>query len=288
MKKILGVVLALITALCAFCMAGCDGNDGGKTKLYVYTNAGFAPYEFINENGEVVGVDIDIMQEIGEILGYEVIINDIEFNQILVEVEKNTMAVGAAGMTKKPDRDAVALASISYATSVQYAIVPANTFDSGDLTGGKLPVSKLGELTKKVIGVQEGTTGNYLIEDAIAGTESAGPDEIEGNEDDEHVTGDLEGLDFQCMTYTNAIVASQDIGTTLGAVVIDKLPAESIVDANNGALECFELVADVEDYVLYFNKNATELANKVNEILQKMIDNGVIDYFTLKHSGGIL
>ena len=30
------------------------------------------------------------------------------------------------------------------------------------------------------------------------------------------------------MSYTNAIVASADIGTTLGAVVIDKLPAKSI------------------------------------------------------------
>lgn len=287
MKKILSIVLTLIMAVCGFCLTGCGETDGGKTKLYVYTNAGFAPYEFINENGEVVGVDIDVMQEVGEVLGYDVVINDIEFNQILVEVAKNPMAVGAAGMTKKTERDEVADASIPYATSVQYAIVPVGTFDSTDLQGGKLPVSKLGELTKKAIGVQEGTTGNFLIEDAINGTENAGPDETEGTGDDYHVDGDLEGLDFQCMTYTNAIVASQDIGTTLGAVVIDKLPAQSICSANTG-LECFELVADIEEYVIYFHKDADTLREKVNKILEKMIAGGVIEYYTLKHSGGIL
>ncbi len=270
MKKVLSLVAALVlTVTCAFALVGCGDKGGKKTKLYVYTNAGFAPYEFINANGEVVGVDVDIMKEVGEVLGYDVIINDIEFNQILVEVAKNPMAVGAAGMTKKPERDEVALASISYATSVQYAIVPKNTFTAADLTDGKLPVSKLATLSKKAIGVQEGTTGHFLIEDEITKKD-----------------GTL-GTSFQCMTYTNAIVASQDIASTLGAVVIDKLPAQSICSANSN-LECFELDADVEEYVIYFNKEATDLANKVNKILEKMIAGGVIDYYTLKHSGGIL
>lgn len=268
MKKIMTILLAMILSVVAvFAFTGCAQAPSGKT-LYVYTNAGFAPYEYINSKGEVVGVDIEIMKEVGEILGYKVVINDIEFNQILVEVAKNKNAVGAAGMTKDPGRDEVALSSIPYATSVQYVIVPANTFEESDLVGGKLEVSKLLGLSKKAIGVQEGTTGNYLIEEAVA----------EG--------GDL-GTSFQCMTYTNAIVASQDIGTTVGAVVIDKLPAQSIC-ADNSNLECFELVADIEEYVLYFNKEAGDLVAQVNKILEKMIDGGVVDYFTLKHSGGIL
>ncbi|MBO5223809.1 MAG: transporter substrate-binding domain-containing protein [Clostridia bacterium] len=269
MKKIITLIMTAIMALVSvFAFTACNSSTGSANTLYVYTNAGFAPYEYINEKGEVVGVDIDVMKEVGEVLGYNVVINDIEFNQILVEVAKNKNAVGAAGMTKKPDRDDVALASIPYATSVQYAIVPKGTFGAEDLVDGKLPVSALSALTKKAIGVQEGTTGNFLIEDAI----------VDG--------GDL-GTSFQCMTYTNAIVASQDIGTTLGAVVIDKLPAKSICEANS-ALECVELVADIEEYVIYFNKEASELVEKVNKVLSKMIEGGVIDYYTLKHSGGIL
>lgn len=240
--------------------------------MYVYTNAGFAPYEYINEYNEVVGVDMDIMREIGDILGYNIVVNDIEFDLILNEVQNNKMAVGAAGMTKRPDRDEVALSTISYATSVQYVIVAKGTFTETDLVGGKLPLSKLANLSKKAIGVQGGTTGHFMVDDAI------------NSEDVE--TAVLKGSDCSFTTYTNAIVASGDIGMSLGAVVIDKLPAKSICEANSN-LECFELDAEPESYVLYLNKEATDLCEKINDVLQLLMDNGTIDYFTIKHSGGI-
>lgn len=273
LKKILATVMATIAAVATFGFAGCGGSKGNdKETLYVYTNAGFAPYEYINDKGKVVGVDIDIMNYIGEELGYDVVINDIDFNQILLEVESDKMAVGAAGMTQRADRDAVALASISYATSVQYVIVPTGTFDAEDLTDGKLPLSKLNELSNKTIGVQLGTTGEYMVDDAtVAADEEAGTP-----------AGELYGANK--IAYKNAIVASQDIGTTLGAVIIDKLPAQEISETNSN-LECFELDAEPESYVLYFNKEATELVTQVNAILAQMIADGTIDQYTLNHSG---
>ena len=277
MKKFLVMLLTLVMGIGCVAFTGCSGNNG-KT-LNVYTNAGFAPYEYINDKGEVVGVDIDIMKEVGAILGYKVVINDIKFSQILTEVTKSTLAVGAAGMTKKDERDEIALSTISYATSVQYVIVPAGSFSQNDLSDGKLPISSLASLNNKAIGVQEATTGNYLIDDAINGTE---------DDEGQHVAGDLEGLGCSTVLYTNAIVASQDIGTTLGAVVIDKLPAQTIANASNGALEAIELDAEPESYVIYCNKEATELVEKINAVLTILIDSGVVDYFTLKHSGGIV
>ena len=276
MKKFLTILTtALLSIVCVFSAVGC--NNSNAETLYVYTNAGFAPYEYVDKDGAVKGVDIEIMQEIAEVLGYKIVINDIEFDQILEEVGKNTMAVGAAGMTKNDERDKIALASISYATSVQYVITLKDALDD-KLVGGKLPISALADLDKKAIGVQEGTTGNWLIDDAINGVE---------DDDGAHVEGELEGKGNSVITYTNAIVASGDIGKSLGAVVIDKLPAESIVASNN-ALECYEIDAEPESYVLYFNLGATALVEEVNKVLKSMIDNGVINYYTLKHSGGIV
>ena len=271
MKKFLTILIAaLMSVMCAFGLTACDEEETAKGKtLYVYTNSGFAPYEYLSKDGAVVGVDIEIMKEIGEVLGYNIEVKDIDFEQILNEVASNKNAVGAAGMTKKESRDLVALASISYATSVQYVIVPKNTFDTDDLVGGKLSLSKLSELSNKKVGTQSGTTGYYMVDDAI---------QLED--------GDLYEKGMSCFTYDNAIVASQDIGSQIGAVVIDKLPAMSICAANT-ELECFELDAEPESYDLYFNKEATELVEKVNKVLQTMIDNGVINYFTIKHSGGI-
>lgn len=269
MKKFLTAMLSIMMAsVCAISMTACTTPAPEGKTLYVYTNAGFAPYEYLNTDGEVVGVDIDIMNAIGEELGYEVVVNDIDFEQILNEVAGNKFAVGAAGMTKKPERDEVCVASISYATSVQYVIVPKGTFTAEDLVDGKLSVSKLATLEKNGIGVQSGTTGSFLIGDAIDLEE-----------------GELYGSGKQMFEYKDAIVASQDIGSTVGAVIIDKLPAQQISGANEN-LECFELDAEPESYVLYLNKEATELLAQINGVLQTLIDNGTIAQYTINHSSG--
>ncbi len=269
MKKILAIIL---TALLAVASVGCLTACGGQKEdtLYVYTEAGFPPYEYMKD-GKLVGVDIDIVNYIGKELGYKVVISSIDFGQILTKVTQNKMAVGAAGMTQKPDRDEVALASISYATSMQYVIAPTGTFTESDLVDGKLSITKL---AGKKIGTQEATTGHYMVADAVDGYEG---------DDGEHVTGEIEGTNATYVQYKNAVLASQNIGSSLDVVVIDKLPAEKIVSTNDN-LECFALDAEPESYVLYFNKEAGELVAKVNVVLQDMIDEGIIAEYTIAHS----
>ena len=212
-----------------------------------------------DDAGNVVGIDIDVMNTIATKLGCKVIVNDIDFSAILNEVENDVYAVGAAGMSKTEARDEVALASKIYATSVQYVIAPAGTFTKDVVSIADVVEYAIAQ--GKAIGDQEATTGSFLLEDAIVDTEATNID------------------------YANAIVASSDIGTTLAAVVIDKLPAQAIC-ADNAALQCWELDEEPESYVLYFNKSATELVEKVNEILDEMIADGTIDAFTVKHSTG--
>ena len=254
MKKVLSLVLAILMVagmLAAF--ASCKKKE--KT-LYVYTNAGFAPFEYVNEKGEVVGVDIDVMNAIGKELGYKVVINDIEFDNILTEVQGNEYAVGAAGMSQKASRDEVALASKVYATSVQYVIAPKGTFADGAV----VTVDEILALDKK-IGVQKGTTGMYLIQ----------------GDDEENADKTIE--------YSNAIIASQDIGSTLSAVVIDELPAKQIAGSKD-SLACWKIDAEMESYVLYFNKNATKLVEEVNKVLDKLIADKTIDQYIINHSSG--
>lgn len=253
MKKFLAIMMSCLTAAaCCFAFTAC----GGEKTLQVYTNAGFAPFEYVNDKGEVVGVDIDVMNAIGKELGYKVVINDIEFDNILTEVANNELAVGAAGMSKKASRDEVALASKVYATSQQYVIAPKGTFEDNATVTVEEIATAVG--TKK-IGVQKGTTGADLIE-----------------EDYESIT----------IEYSNAIVASQDIGSTLGAVVIDELPAKQIAGADSEKLDCWKIDAEMESYVLYFNLKATELVAEVNKVLDKLISEGTIGQYIINHSSG--
>lgn len=257
MKKVIAIVLAvaiLVTCLAVF--AGCKKDN--KETLQVYTNAGFAPFEYVNEKGEVVGVDIDIMNYIGNELGYKVVINDIDFDSIPNEVKGNKLAVGAAGMSKTDARDEIMLASNVYATSVQYVIAPNGTFGASE----KVTLAQILAAASN-IGVQAGTTGEGLINDEIEATEATN----------------------QVIQYKNAITASGDIGSSIQAVIIDELPAKSIADANSG-LSCWKIDAEPESYVLYFNKEATELVKKVNEVLDKMIKDGTINQYIINHSSG--
>ncbi len=273
MKKFITLILAIMIGVSCLGLSACTQDE--KT-LQVYTKAGFEPYEYISDDGKVIGVDMDIMREIGEILGYRIVINDIEFDQIFMEVQNSEFAVGAAGITRTDARDKIALSTIPYTTSTQYVIVPKGIFTAEDLTEGKLELKKLEKLIKKDIGFQRGTTGEHMVVGAVDGT----------NENGEHIVGDLEGKGVNYVSYDSAVIAAKDIGSGVGAVVIDELPAKNISKAN-ASLECFELDAVPEQYVFYFNKNAGELVEKVNKVLEKMIANGVIDYFTLKHSGNI-
>ena len=57
MKKLLTLVLSLILALGACLgLTACGGTT--EDTLYVYTEAGFPPYEY-TKDGKIVGVDID-------------------------------------------------------------------------------------------------------------------------------------------------------------------------------------------------------------------------------------
>ena len=64
MKKVL--ICCFICFICLFFVNGCSFKDDNK--LVLVTEAGFAPYEFY-QDGEIVGVDIEIAREIAKELG---------------------------------------------------------------------------------------------------------------------------------------------------------------------------------------------------------------------------
>ena len=91
----------------------------------VATNATFEPYEYM-ENGEVVGIDIDIAQAICDKLGMELQVDNIEFDAIITAVQSGRADIGIAGMTVTEDRLQSIDFTDTYATSTQVIIVPDN------------------------------------------------------------------------------------------------------------------------------------------------------------------
>lgn len=90
--------------------------------LIVATNAAFKPYEYY-ENGEVVGLDIDMIQAICDILGMELEIEEMDFDPIISAVMSGKVDVGVSGMTVTEDRLKNVDFSVSYTNAKQVIIV---------------------------------------------------------------------------------------------------------------------------------------------------------------------
>ena len=116
-------------------MSNYIGDDIGKTPyespedadrsngtLVMATNAEFEPYEY-HEGENIVGIDVDIAQAICDKLGYELKIEDMEFDAILAAVQSGKADFGAAGMTVTEDRKESVNFTDTYANASQVIIV---------------------------------------------------------------------------------------------------------------------------------------------------------------------
>ena len=90
--------------------------------LVMATNAEFPPYESM-ENGEVVGVDVDMMNAVCDILGMELQIENMAIDSIIAAVDSGKADVGVAGLTVTEDRLKNVSFTQGYATSTQVIIV---------------------------------------------------------------------------------------------------------------------------------------------------------------------
>ncbi len=258
MKKFVKVIsFALAVAFMAMVFASCtkksdleDVKEQGK--LIMLTNAAFPPFEYLGANGETVGVDVEIAQVIADRLGVELEVVDMDFNGIVTALASGKGHIAAAGMTVSEERLKSVDFSVEYITSAQYMIVPASNTDiltSADLQG-------------KVVGVQEGTTGDL------------------------YASGEWDG-DFgvkEVLRFSNAIEASTALANgKCDLVIVDEMPAKSIVAQNEGVLKLVDEPLTLEDYAIAMRKGS-DLADIINEELQKMIDDGTVEQLVLKHT----
>ena len=99
--------------------------DRSNGTLVMATNAEFEPYEY-HDGDNVIGIDVDIAQAICDKLGYELEVDDMEFDAILAAVQSGKADFGAAGMTITEDRLESVDFTDTYANASQVIIVKAD------------------------------------------------------------------------------------------------------------------------------------------------------------------
>ena len=151
--KLTAFALALVMALGL--LAGCgssnsdtntSGDDAAKTKLVVATSPDFPPFESL-EGGEVVGIEVDILNKVAEKMGMELDIQQMDFDSVIPGVQAGKFDVGMSGITVTDKRKENVDFSSVYFMAAQAIVVTA---DSG-ITGKA-------DLEGKKVSVQTGTT----------------------------------------------------------------------------------------------------------------------------------
>lgn len=279
MKKIIALLLTLV--LSAMVLASC-GTAADKQsldaikkngELIVYTNAEFPPFEYL-ANGQPAGVDMDIAKAIADEIGVELKVENVKFDTIISSVQSGKAAMGAAGITVTDERKESVDFSVSYTTSTQYVILPADA-----------EYANITSLKGMNIGVQLGTTGDFIISDEVNGYK---------DDDGNPVKGVLQDSGAQVTTYNNANLAAEALKSgKIQAVVVDKLPAELIAKNSDSKLKAIELVYEdgsntAESYAICVAKGNDSLLEVVNKVINDLLDSGKIDEFIVTHTTNAL
>lgn len=237
--KRLGLILFIMILMC-----GCSKKD--ENQLVMVTEAGFAPYEYY-ENGEVVGVDVDIAKEIAKYLGKTLVVKDIAFDSIINEVKTGKADFGAAGISYSENRAKNVDFSINYAVSKQVVIVNNNS-----------SIANVNEIGNKKIAVQLGSIADTFVTERFKNA--------------------------NVVRQKKYLAAIEDLKTgKVDCVVMDELPAQEIVSKNED-IKILDGSLTNDSYGMVVKKGNKELLDAINVVLQKLKDEGKIDEFIIKHT----
>lgn len=278
MKKLSKIlVIALVVAtLAGACVAfaACDKNDNDG-QLIVATNCEFEPFEYLDDNGNPTGIDIDIAYALGEKLGLEVVIRDMAFDSVVASASSGVCDIAMAGLTVTGERLEAVNFTQTYFSSSQVVIAPAGdpildiTYEQG-ANDDETEANRLAAVTQieamlngKRVGTQNGTTGYAYV--------SGDSDDYEG------VAG------ATAVGYASGAMAVEAmLAGTVDYVIIDAVPASRLVAANSGTAVS-DVVLTGEDYAYGIAKNNTELLESVNQALNELIADGTIEEIFQKY-----
>jgi len=238
MKKMFSLFAVLFLGI--MILTSCS-DDKGKP-LIVACGVSTSPYCYYTDEttAPVAGIDIDLINEIGNELGRPIQFRIVPFQYVFTLISQGEADIGAAGITITPEHSEGVLMSAPYDTSSQVIVVPNNS-----------AIKNESALKTARIAVQEGASDIELLREKIK------PEAV---------------LPFLTLEEVSEAFAKR----RADAAILDAMQAESLVKENKGKYKILGKPLSRYQYGFIFNKEGAKLAATANAVIENAKVSGAL------------
>lgn len=225
-----------------------EGEDNQDTYVIGLDDT-FAPMGFRDDQGELVGFDIDLSRAVADVLGYTFEYQPIDWSVKEQELNSGNIDMIWNGYGVTPDREELVLMSDVYIEDTQIVVTKSDSE----------PIKSLEELIGKKVTTQSSSTAVQIME-------AEWPQEV------------LDGIE-ELVLYPNYNNSFQDLDAgRVDAVVVGGVYGNYVVNLRGE--EKYNVFLDesaVEPMAVGMRKSDTEFAEEINDALAELKQNGTYD-----------
>jgi polar amino acid transport system substrate-binding protein len=254
MKKI---ILGMVAVLTLVTLSACgkkeaSSNESWKTiekdkKVTIGLDDTFVPMGFKDEDGKIVGFDVDLAKAVFNEYGIKADFQPIDWSMKENELENGTIDLIWNGYTVTESREKKVLFSDAYAQNEQVLVTKK---DSG--------ITKPEDMKDKVLGAQEGSSGY----EAFNNQAKTLKDIVKENDATLYASFNEAMIDLE--------------NNRINGLLIDKVYADYYLKQANklDAYNIFSVGFKNENFAVGARKGDKELVEKINEAFKKLQENG--------------
>ncbi len=231
--------------------AGNTADEADRKKLIVGFDAEYPPYGYMDDNGEYVGFDLDLAQEVCDRNGWELVKQPIDWDSKDMELNSGSIDCIWNGFTMTGREDAYTW-SRPYVDNSIVIVVNADS-----------DIAALSDLAGKVVVTQADSSALAAL-----------TNDSEDNADNLALTASFAELQ-QVADYNTAFMNLES--GAVDAIAVDIGVAKYQVDSRGDAFKMLDEKVSSEQYAVGFKKGNTALCDKVQAALDEMQTDGTVD-----------